>query len=627
MSNEPITREEMYLAKLGGADVQPPTPITRKEQFLEKAIQNVGGGSAEGAVLYTEQSLTNEQQARARANIGITTKEVNITDAILYTPQTLTDEQKAQAIKNIGASGMDDLYPKLDISWELGAIDGTTGVGYDASNVARSAEFLDARAVHSIVSSTPIMIFAYNSRYALVGRDASVSTASRTPADIYALGNDVQYIRIRGNWNVYPEELAEKVDVRYIKNTAEIYKVADELKAEQAWKQRQRFNDKPIMVAYSDGAQLGLINTELAYVNAAIAGFRWLKGDVQPTSDGKLVMCHDDGFTFDSDGYITTYNANSANTRAIHDMTYAECMASEYAATYHLYTDYANGSTPVIYRHKVCDLEKFLIVCKEFEVRPYIVIRENYMDAVVPELLRLLKAYDFTENCIVNSFNLESVKQVAEQSNHRVMISRVKSYSKGQALTTAEIDQLLSISPNCTINIYASTDTDEWNNVKLAEASQNAIAYAKSLGVVVGTAMERKPHSLFAKGIGLMQCSTVCIQPKITTITLCVSLLNGVATVERYGTYGARYTADVVVDGKYLYLRNTRLLGSNRDFPDGITPNLADRFPYTLSVVGDNTTGVELGWNNHIAVSFDTKIADLDTTSKKRIFVKFAYGI
>lgn len=41
---EPITREEMFLAKLAGQDVQTPEPITRKEKLLNKAIENGGAG-------------------------------------------------------------------------------------------------------------------------------------------------------------------------------------------------------------------------------------------------------------------------------------------------------------------------------------------------------------------------------------------------------------------------------------------------------------------------------------------------------------------------------------------------------------------------------------------------------
>lgn len=50
-SLEPITREEMFLAKLGGADVNTPTPITRKEWFLAKAIEGGSGGSGGSGTL------------------------------------------------------------------------------------------------------------------------------------------------------------------------------------------------------------------------------------------------------------------------------------------------------------------------------------------------------------------------------------------------------------------------------------------------------------------------------------------------------------------------------------------------------------------------------------------------
>lgn len=48
MEIKPITRREMFLAKMGGQDVQTPTPITRKEMFLQKIAENVSGGSGGG---------------------------------------------------------------------------------------------------------------------------------------------------------------------------------------------------------------------------------------------------------------------------------------------------------------------------------------------------------------------------------------------------------------------------------------------------------------------------------------------------------------------------------------------------------------------------------------------------
>lgn len=57
----------------------------------------LGDAGSKDAVLYTEQTLTTEQKAQARANIEVSEA------AVLYTEQTLTEEQKAQARANIGA--------------------------------------------------------------------------------------------------------------------------------------------------------------------------------------------------------------------------------------------------------------------------------------------------------------------------------------------------------------------------------------------------------------------------------------------------------------------------------------------------------------------------------------------
>jgi hypothetical protein len=55
MSDEltPITREEHFLAKAGGQDVEVPTPITRRETFLQGVIDAIGsgGGGGGGGVL------------------------------------------------------------------------------------------------------------------------------------------------------------------------------------------------------------------------------------------------------------------------------------------------------------------------------------------------------------------------------------------------------------------------------------------------------------------------------------------------------------------------------------------------------------------------------------------------
>jgi hypothetical protein len=69
MANElpnPITRDEKYLAKAAGVDVDIPTPITREEKYLNAIAEGGGGG---GGFTPTEAQLT-------AMNSGITSTDV-----------------------------------------------------------------------------------------------------------------------------------------------------------------------------------------------------------------------------------------------------------------------------------------------------------------------------------------------------------------------------------------------------------------------------------------------------------------------------------------------------------------------------------------------------------------------
>lgn len=72
----------------------------------------LGEAGSKDAVLYTAQSLTTEQKAQARANIGVSEA------AVLYTAQTLSDAQKTQARTNIGVSEDAVLYTEQTLTEE-----------------------------------------------------------------------------------------------------------------------------------------------------------------------------------------------------------------------------------------------------------------------------------------------------------------------------------------------------------------------------------------------------------------------------------------------------------------------------------------------------------------------------
>lgn len=112
--------------------------------------------------------------------------------------------------------------------------------------------------------------------------------------------------------------------------------------------------------------------------------FGLIKCDVQPTSDGKLILCHDPGFTLDGSGKITTYD--STNYTAIHDMTYAAAMA----------LTFANGE-------HVADIDYYLQLCKTHGKRPYITVRDEYASDIAAALVTSLTYYGYADNAIINS--------------------------------------------------------------------------------------------------------------------------------------------------------------------------------------------------------------------------------
>ena len=160
--------------------------------------------------------------------------------------------------------------------------------------------------------------------------------------------------------------------------------------------------DKQInYIAYSYVSGSGCtINTQEAYVYHCKHGYTSIKGDMRLTSDHKIIMCHDAGFTFDSNGKITTYN--SENAEPILNNTYSYWMSKQYA----------DGTG-------VCDFDTFIKTCKSYGKTPFITLRQentlvtdaedNEQKAAyivnIKKMLEILDKYNMRDNCIVNCTN------------------------------------------------------------------------------------------------------------------------------------------------------------------------------------------------------------------------------
>ena len=221
-------------------------------------------------------------------------------------------------------------------------------------------------------------------------------------------------------------------------------------------------------IAYSQANLDGvttLINTAEHYKKVGQTdGFDAIKGDIQITSDDRLVMCHDNGFTFDANGRITTFDAS--NCTLIRNMTYEQVMALEHAKP-------VNG----VYLHPT-DIDALLRMCKRFGKFPYITIRDENMDVIAPILVAKLREYGLETHCIVNSFTVESLATVRQHSEH-VFLSQV--LQKNQALSE-KIVNIMSQYGNVVITMFD-------DNGSTVDANLEMINYARGLGIRIYSAI------------------------------------------------------------------------------------------------------------------------------------------
>ena len=223
--------------------------------------------------------------------------------------------------------------------------------------------------------------------------------------------------------------------------------------------EKSKFDNQFLYISYSQLSGLNSsINTKETYEYCAKNGFNAIKGDVRPTSDGDLIMCHDAGFTLNSNGKIVNYNAESSTP--IINMTKAECLVLEHDVT----------------GNHVCDFETYLRVCKKYGKIAYITIRNEHIDdVVVPKLFEYLDKYSMRNFCIVNSFTLTTLKSVRNTDKY-IMLSYMSDFSTGTAgIKKSFVEQAVSLG-NCRVGIFAFSSSSD--DVSLLENSKEAIQYA-----------------------------------------------------------------------------------------------------------------------------------------------------
>ena len=434
-----------------------------------KTLENEGGTPIEGAVLYTEQTLTEEQKAQARENIGAVAEDETFDRAI-------GEVIVGKNLLNINAPAPDPSDPYSGGFWRKNRFydDGTIGTIADSC----ITDFI-------LVKQGSFLVFSSNftgERGGMMGRRVigydenknfvKLVVSSKNYASASQL-NGIAYVRIQftttyvdadgqveygasgtaytdyepytetvvpGGYTLKPEcmpaefgELTERV--------AELENIGGgEGETSTLAIDKARFDSQFNYVAYSDINGIGKDqNSREFFLWAAKKPFNSLKGDVRITSDGKLVMLHDKGFTFDDEGKATQSNSGTA----IRDMTEAECLAVQFAR----YSGY------------VCSFDEYIRICKKYGKIAYCTIRDEFMDEVVPEMMRILRKYGMVQRCIINSFTYSSLRAV-RAADPNIMLSQVLAQNAG--VDTAAIDRAVALGNMmiCGFDFSTSTTVD-----------------------------------------------------------------------------------------------------------------------------------------------------------------------
>ena len=358
-------------------------------------VHNVPAGGSANQVLAknsgTDYDLkwVNQSGGGGGAEIDDTAGEGD-TDVVWSADKTWTEtEALKEAIGNLETT--------QSMTWEVGVINSSTGKDSTSTTRIRTIGFIDFDDLISmkVTNDKRINIFAYNSLHNYIGNTdwlaknevktkAQLVTAFPTIAFMRVImmatsATDGQYFSFKANegnmvTSKWREEVTAKCDTKY------------------------RFDEKFLVIAYSSISGGPPINTKEHFAYCAEHGFDGLKTDVRITSDNKIILCHDAGFTFDQNGRIANYNAS--NNTPIHDLTYAECVALEYAQ------EYQGG-----YCHP-CGIDDFMIICKRKGKIPFITIRDEYVSDVATLVADALNKYAMTRNCIINSFTHSSLLAV-----------------------------------------------------------------------------------------------------------------------------------------------------------------------------------------------------------------------
>ena len=514
---------------------------------------------------------------------------------------TLSLSGKAADAAKVGQTiGITNLDP-IDISLDKGiTIDSTSGykkAATDPSGRSCSHDYIDMLNISYIQIIAKNSSDAYSKSYMTYEYDANHNYLGATRE----LPN--QFYPLRQNQDkFYPYDgktftSCKYKSTRYVQivfftadeYVAKAYYYSDEYrfgpKANIAYETIQKMNgyqNEFLRIAYSD-IFLAPINTEEHFLTAAHLGFNALKCDCRLTKDNKIILCHDDGFTTNSDGKIIEYDKK--NNTKIRTLTESQCTELKFETSYY---DMDHNASP-------CTLADFLTICKEKDKIPFITLRDEYVEETVPVIFEELNKYNLRMKAIINSMTFSSLEWVRKYDEN-IQLNYV--LNLGAILTNKIVDKCADLG-RCSVSLFtvpADTDGTIYDNCK------PSVIHAQKIGVPVQNAQivtTAQYNQFLSDGFTGLQIIRAIFEYAKENFIFSVNVSDGAAIITGWYKWTTPFTADISVSENMIEVKEIKRSGSKRKFADGVMSLWMNIMPYELSAKSKSGKPINILWENN----------------------------
>lgn len=431
-----------------------------------------------------------------------------------------------------------------------------------------------------------IMSFYYDAEFKLISK---MDDFSHNPVFADQIPESAVYVRIATR-TIGSGDLSHADGCHFTIYT----KDADVLKRCEA--QAPAFVHEMMNIAYSE-IGMGKINTAPHFRAAAHLGFNALKGDVEITDDNGLIMCHDAGFTM-KDGYITDYNPDDCIL--FKDTRFEDLLELQYEET----IDGLNYYT-------FCTFEDYLRICVETGKIAYITLRQTKIPELVEGVFELLKKYNMTDRCIINSYTYETLQTVRAYSA-TVPVSQVLQYQS--AITKNDVERVLALG-NSIATLFYYPDATGYQAADVWEASADVIQYAHDRGLILHNAQVKTMDAYLTNvrnGIKGMHITKKLCPYQREKITLAFNVESGSVSCN-----DERFNVNTVVFSNRVGIGKIAFKGTTARYSDAFPPYYFENLPYELSVkcsANPDATIRYVSVNKRIEFTIGTTLTKIDGT-------------